>query len=100
MRLNTMHEAEKNFAAWQLQMGRGGHTDPSDFITLPDHCKCAENTVQSLIDTIYPNIRIQQPDQYFSERTILCSKMMWMMSIEQFWINSLENQKCITAQTM
>jgi ATP-dependent exoDNAse (exonuclease V) alpha subunit len=74
MRLNTMHETEKNFAAWQLEMGRGQHTDESDFINLPDDFKCAENTVQSLINTIYPNIHLNHPDKYFAERTILCSK--------------------------
>ena len=74
MRLNTMHEAEKQFAAWQLEMGRGEHTDESDFIHLPDHFRCAENSVQSLIDTIYPDIRLPHGDEYYAERTILCSK--------------------------
>jgi len=56
MRLNTGIEAERNFATWQLELGMGGHTDESDNITLPDHFKCTENTVQSLISTIYPGI--------------------------------------------
>jgi hypothetical protein len=48
------------------------HTDDSCNITLPDHFHCAENTVDSLIDTIYPNIHIPgHSDQYFSERIIL-----------------------------
>ncbi|KAH9988293.1 hypothetical protein BJV77DRAFT_933085, partial [Russula vinacea] len=34
-----------------------------------------ENTIASLIDTIYPDICTPNlPDQYFSERTILSSK--------------------------
>lgn len=55
-------------------MGRGGHTDESDFISLPESFKCPENTVQSLINTIYPNIHLNHPDKYFADRTILCSK--------------------------
>src|SRR6266446_6364904 len=44
-------------------------------ITVPDHFRCRENTVASLIDTIYPNIQTPNPaDQYFSERIILSSK--------------------------
>ena len=59
----------------KLEMGRGKHTDESDIIDVPNHFKCAENSVQSLIDTIYPNIPLHHPDQYFAERTILCSKI-------------------------
>ena len=72
MRLNTHVEEEANFARWQLQIGHGEHTDEAYNITLPDHLCCPENTVDSLIDTLYPNIHIpNHPDQYFSERIIL-----------------------------
>ena len=75
MRLNTHIEAEANFARWQLEVGHGQHTDDLGNITLPDHFRCRENTVASLIDTIYPNIQTPNPaDQYFSERIILSSK--------------------------
>ncbi|KAH9010953.1 hypothetical protein EDB83DRAFT_2234231, partial [Lactarius deliciosus] len=43
-------------------------------VSLPDHFKCRENTVASLIDTIYPGVSTpNQPNQYFSEHTILSS---------------------------
>jgi hypothetical protein len=42
-------------------------------LTLPDNFKCPENTVKSLISTIYPLINIQQPDPYFANRIILAS---------------------------
>ncbi len=72
MRLNTAIEAEAAFAQWQLEVGHGEHTDEAGNISLPDHFKCAENTVDSLIDSIYPNIHIPNLcDQYFSERIIL-----------------------------
>jgi len=72
MRLNTQVEEEANFAKWQLEVGHGEHTDESNNITLPDHFHCPENTMDSLIDTIYPDIHIpNHPHQYFSERIIL-----------------------------
>ena len=76
MQLNTEDLEEYKFAKWQLEVGKGGHTDESDNINLPEHFKCPENTVASLIDTIYPGIYDQahHSDQYFSERIILASK--------------------------
>jgi hypothetical protein len=75
MRLNTNIEAERDFAKWQLEVGQGKHTDEEGNISLPDHFKCSENTVASLIDTIYPGISSpnlhQDPLQYFRERTVL-----------------------------
>jgi ATP-dependent DNA helicase PIF1 len=74
MRLNTNVEAEANFAKWQFEIGHGEHTDEASNISLPDQFKCRENTVSSLIDTIYPNIHIpDHSNQYFSERIILSS---------------------------
>jgi len=72
MRLNTNVEAEANFAKWQCEVGHGKHTDEAFNISLPDQFKCRENTVSSLIDTLYPNIHIpDHSNQYFSERIIL-----------------------------
>jgi hypothetical protein len=76
MRLNTDDVEEREFAKWQLEVGKGGHTDENGNINLPDHFKCPQNTVASLIDSIYPGIydAAQHSDQYFSERVILASK--------------------------
>jgi ATP-dependent DNA helicase PIF1 len=74
MRLNIGNDVEHQFAEWQLRVGHGDFTDQSDNITLPDHFCTPENTVQSLIDTIYPGLATTaQPDEYFADRTILCS---------------------------
>ena len=77
MRLNTHIEEEANFARWQLQIGHGevgDHTIDECNIWLSNHFCCAENTVDSLIDTIYPGIHIpNHSDQFFSERIILSS---------------------------
>ena len=74
--LDTDNLEEHNFAKWQLEVGKGGHTDESANIEIPDHFKCPENTVTSLINTIYPGIYDQahHSDQYFSDRVILASK--------------------------
>ena len=74
MRLDTLIEAEANFAKWQLEVGEGKHTDDQTIISLPDHFKCRENTVPSLIEAIYPGIGTgNQTPEYFAERTILSS---------------------------
>jgi ATP-dependent DNA helicase PIF1 len=76
MRLNTNINAERDFAKWQLDIGYGKHTNETGTTTLPDHFKCPENTIDSLISTIYPGIN-QLPlptDQYIAERTILTSR--------------------------
>src|SRR6202789_1450016 len=76
MRLNTLADAERNFAKWQLEIGHGKHTDDSGIITLPDHFKCTENSVSSLISAVYPGINKLPlpPDHYFAERTIPTSR--------------------------
>ena len=60
MHLNTGNDVECQFAEWQLGVGHGNFTDASDNITLPDHFHCPENTVESLIDTIYPGVSATQ----------------------------------------
>ena len=72
MQLNTAIEVEANFSKWQLEVGEGKHTDNECVISLPDHFKCRENTMDSLIETVYPGIRTgNHPSGYFAERTIL-----------------------------
>jgi len=76
MRLNTVEEAERNFAKWQLEVGHGKHPDETGSMTLLDHLKCPENTISSLISTIYPGINElpHPPDDYFASCTILTSR--------------------------
>ena len=76
MWLNTEIETERHFAKWQLEVGQGKHTDDSEgsIISVPEHMKCRENTVDCLIDTIYPGISNGNlAANYFSEHTILSS---------------------------
>jgi hypothetical protein len=76
MRLSRDIPEECNFARWQLRVGHGMDTDNEANVHLPDHFKCPENSVPSLINAIYPDIHDPQrhSDQYFSERTILSSR--------------------------
>ena len=76
MRLNTADEQEREFAQWQLDVGHGRHTDENGNITLLNHFHCAENTIESLIETVYPGITYHIPptNQYFAEHTILASR--------------------------
>ena len=84
MHLNIDIEAEQNFAKWQLEVGHGQHTDEECNISLPEHFKCRENTVASLIDSIYPGIYTpNHSNQYFSERTILSCKNTEVDSLNQ-----------------
>jgi hypothetical protein len=72
--LDTSIAAEQEFAKWQLEVGQGLHTDSEGNILIPDHMKCRVNSVDCLIDTIYPGIRSPNLGQaYFSQRTVLSS---------------------------
>lgn len=68
--------AERNFAQWQLDVGHGKLTDDDFTITLPEYFKCAENKLDSLVETIYPGIGDlpHPPDSYFSERMLLTAR--------------------------
>lgn len=73
MRLEQSADSEE-FAQWLLQVGAGQGLDGSGNITLPANMKCG-NTVDDLINAIYPEIDAEQTsDQYFLDRTILSCK--------------------------
>ena len=75
MRLDANPE-EADFAKWQLEVGHGKHTDEDANITLPPYFRCPQNTLESLIDTVYPGITQlpPPPDHYFTERCILSAR--------------------------
>ena len=76
MWLNTADEQEREFAQWQLDIGHGRNVDGDGYITLPESFHCDQNSIESLIQSIYPGITYHVPptDQYFAERTILASR--------------------------
>ena len=71
MRLQGVNTEEKNFAQWQLEVGHGKHTTPDGNIHLPQYFHCPDNSVESLIHCIYPDIQEPHNDKYFQECTTL-----------------------------
>jgi hypothetical protein len=69
---------EMQFAKWLVNIGHGKNTDSNDNMVLPEQFHCAQNTVQNLINEIYPGIQtahcLPHPDQYFSEQAILSAR--------------------------
>ena len=93
MRLNTTILAEREFAQWQLEVGQGLHTDEGSNLRLPEHMKCRENTVASLVETIYPGISHPQVGSaYFSERTILSSKNVDVDSLNNYVLSQFPGE--------
>ena len=69
---------ERDFAQWLVDVGHGRLTDAENNVDIPPEFCCPENTVESLIDQIYPNIGAALhppcPDQFYSERAILSAR--------------------------
>jgi hypothetical protein len=71
-------QEDKDFAKWLLDVGHGRNLDPAQNIELPEVMKLPSNSVESMIDTIYPEISTIHPDhdqdKYFLEHTILSAR--------------------------
>ena len=69
---------ERQFAQWLIDIGHGRLTDDDDNVDIPSDFCCPHNTVESLIEEIYPSITtpLHPPhiDQFFSERAILSAR--------------------------
>jgi hypothetical protein len=73
MRLDQTPESEA-FAKYLLKVGAGKNSNPDGTITLYPEMRCGD-TVDSLIDAIYPGIAEgAKPDAYFKDRTLLSCK--------------------------
>ena len=59
MRLNVNVEQKREFAQWQLDVGHGLHTD--ELNNIAPSLRLEENTVQALINHIYPGLSQLQP---------------------------------------
>ena len=66
------------FAQWLLQIGARQDTGVDGTVTLPQHMRCGNNDIESLINALYSDLLIPDhpplPDSYFLDRTILSSK--------------------------
>jgi hypothetical protein len=69
---------EQQFAQWQVDVGHGRLSDEEGNVHIPPGFCCPQNTVESLIEQIYPNIGtpLHPPhaDLFFSERAILSAR--------------------------
>jgi PIF1-like helicase/Helicase len=73
MHLNQTPESE-TFAKYLLEVGAGKNSNPNGTITLYPEMRCGD-TVNSLIDVIYPGIAEgAKQDAYFKDRTLLSCK--------------------------
>ena len=63
------------FAQWLLQVGAGSHLPSDKSIFLPPNMCLPQNSIEGLINAIYPGIdQGNMSDQFFLEHTILFSK--------------------------
>jgi len=74
MRLNQSESRERH-ANWLLEIGAGTNMDVAETVLIPDSMICPNNSVDSLISSIYPGINHgNHPDSYFLDRSILCCR--------------------------
>jgi hypothetical protein len=74
MRLDRTPESDA-FATWLLDVGAGNGLTPANSIELPQNMRMPQNSVESLVHSIYPGIADgNKPDGYFLNSTILSPK--------------------------
>ena len=75
MRLEQSPDMQQ-FANWLLQVGAGTQLEEnSTNIKIPQHMICPDDSINSLIEEIYPGIQHgDKDDQYFLDRSILACK--------------------------
>src|SRR5580658_3269702 len=76
MRLISAEQKEIDFAKWQLEVGHRKYTDNHNDINIPPEFHLPENTVEALINNIYPGLKdMPHPhDRFFAERSILSAR--------------------------
>ena len=75
MRLEQSPDMQE-FARWLLEVGAGTNLDNNtSTISIPPYMICPDNSINSLIEQIYPGIQHgDKDDQYFLDRRILACK--------------------------
>jgi hypothetical protein len=68
--------ANRAYGEWLLQIGSGSLGNPGGKVKFPESMKCPSNTVNGLLDAIYPNLHVPgtSNDQWLLDRTILCPR--------------------------
>ena len=74
MRLDRTPESD-TFAEWLLQVGDGHNLAPDKTVELPQTTRLHDNSVQSLVNAIYPELQDgNKPDEFFLNHSILSSR--------------------------
>jgi hypothetical protein len=92
MRLEALPE-DQEFANWLLQIGDGKHTAADGTMELPAGMACADSNIDTLINSVYPDITQRQHDSYL--QSVLSSlAVMWTLKtlIPFCWIAFLGEQ--------
>lgn len=94
MRLEQTPDMQQ-FAHWLLEIGAGTQLDNNtQTITIPQHMICQDNSIDSLIDEIYPEIRHgDKDDQYFLDRSILACKNDIVMHLNSLLLEMFPGEK-------
>jgi len=97
MRLATATPREQLFAQWQLDVGQGKHTDPVGNVTLLPEMSLPSNSVDALINYIYPGIQQlpHPPDHFFAERAILSARNDDVDSFNSMILNKFPGEVCL-----
>jgi hypothetical protein len=88
---------DRQYAQWLQEMGSGQHTQPNGTIELPQHVALPENTVESLISTVYPGFSedgVMTP-QYLSERTILSARNEDVDSVNSIMLQQMSGNETV-----
>ena len=86
----------QEYAEWLQRVGRGEETAEDGSILLDEAMKC-ENDITSLINSIYPSISQGDlpEDQYFLDRTILCTLNEEMLSVNTAVLEKFSGQEYV-----
>lgn len=96
---HNARQEDKDFAQWLLDLGHGRNTNAAQNIELPKVMKLPSNTVESMINTVYPGISTipadHEQDKYFLERTILSARNDDVDELNQMLLDKCQGEETI-----
>src|SRR5271154_2679333 len=93
MRLEQTPEMEA-FAQWLLDVGGGVDLDNSGKVEIPQYMHCVNETIDGLVDEIYPDIgHGDKDDEYFLDRNIMACTNDSVMDLNAELLNKFPGEK-------
>jgi hypothetical protein len=84
----------QEFANWLLNVGAGTGLDESETIAIPQGMICPDNSINSLVEAIYPGIEDgEKEDQYFLDRCILACKNDSVQDLNEEILNQFPGEE-------